>query len=109
MLTKRRTKHIGKGTLTKEQAEDIAKLIVKTARALHDEDLGPEDMRYNKNAPDAVCFCDACEALLNIQEDFEEAGENFRCNKCGYINRITPDEICNSYAEYEERRIKRMA
>ena len=28
---------------------------------------------------------------------------------CGYINRITPDEICNTFADYEAKRKKKMA
>lgn len=109
MFTKRRSNLIGTGKLTKEHAKDMAKLIVKTAHALHNEGLYPEDLLYNKNIPNAICFCDECEALLNIQKGFEEAEEHFRCSKCGYINRITPDEICNTFAEYEAKRKKKMA
>lgn len=38
-------------------------------------------------------FCDKCNAYLNMQEGFDRNCEKFVCQKCGYENDLTSDNI----------------
>lgn len=38
-------------------------------------------------------FCDKCGTFLNTQEGFDENKKLFVCQKCGFINNVTEDNI----------------
>ena len=38
-------------------------------------------------------FCDKCGTFLNTQEGFDEKKKLFVCQKCGFINNVTEDNI----------------
>ena len=49
--------------------------------------------------PDIHFYCDRCGDLLNEQEGFHTDEHEWKCTKCGYMNRITWDEVYD-YFEY---------
>ena len=95
--------------MSEEKAKALAKYILKIAKELFKEGKDVEDMQYCKSFPESVWFCEKCEALLNVQEQFEDAEGFYQCKKCGYINRLSDENVYNSPDEYEHKRKRRMS
>ena len=74
--------------MTEQEAREMADLIVRVARALIDEGKTIEDVKYCKQYPQGICFCDDCGALMNLQEGYEDAEDMFVFRKCGYVQKF---------------------
>ena len=95
--------------MNKDEIDAMANHIYKVAKELIKENKNLEDLVYCKGFPDTIWICDCCGKLLNLQKGFENAVGTFECKRCGYINQISKQNVCNSPAEYERRRRQRMA
>ena len=47
-------------------------------------------------------ICDGCGAMLNVQQGFSERYEKWACTECGFENRIDPEEVYLSEAEFQK-------
>ena len=52
----------------------------------------------DKRFPGIEWFCDRCGEYLNIQPCFDDHLPEWKCKKCGYVNRISLDEIYDTDA-----------
>ena len=73
--------------------------------------LFPDDYYpvYEGDDPDApfadITFtCDRCGAELNSQNGFDPSRETFACKKCGYVNKLSWDEVYENEEDYENNR-----
>lgn len=66
---------------------------------------GCGEMLINPENPDGsevAWICDGCGAMLNVQEGFDVAEEGeWICTECGFSNKIDPNEVYESEAEYQ--------
>ena len=46
-------------------------------------------------------FCDGCESFLNSQPGFSEDCGDWKCTKCGFVNRIAREEVYTTDDEYQ--------
>ncbi len=73
--------------------------------------LFPDDYYpvYEGDDPDApfadITFtCDRCGAELNSQNGFDPSRETFACKKCGYVNKLSWNEVYENEEDYENNR-----
>lgn len=68
--------------------------------------IGKEEDRYMGNDldsrfPGIEWYCDRCGEYLNIQPGFDDHLPEWKCRKCGCINRISLDEIYDTDAAWK--------
>lgn len=54
---------------------------------------------FDRRFPGVEWYCDRCGEYLNIQPGFDDHLHEWRCRKCGYVNRLSMDEIYDTDAE----------
>lgn len=63
---------------------------------------GCGQMLVNPNVDaNIVWICDKCEATLNTQTGFSEDLDEWKCTECGYVNKLSMDEVYVSEDEYQ--------
>ena len=53
----------------------------------------------DRRFPGIEWYCDRCGEYLNIQPGFDDHLHEWRCRKCGFVNRISLDDIYDTDAE----------
>lgn len=53
----------------------------------------------DRRFPGIEWYCDRCGEYLNIQPGFDDHLHEWRCKKCGFVNRISLDDIYDTDAE----------
>ena len=109
------------GGLLRNEAGRLLRMFDSSFRSLHREFsehiplmeklnilLCPEDYEpvyegddFESRFPDVTWQCDCCGDTLNDQENFDDHLPVWQCRRCGWLNRISADEIYRNAEDYE--------
>lgn len=56
----------------------------------------------DRRFPGVDWFCDRCGEFLNAQPGFDDHLPEWKCLNCGYVNKLSMDQIWDSKVEYEQ-------